>query len=275
VFLSVSGVDGQSEDPNHDGWIDAEAYRIGVLRLPQSHEFSGDLAGSDLVVVTPFDVTSQAVFDKLVQDETIDLVQLDWAEPFGNRGYFAMEHWDLQNAQVTRVVRDSDEPVELAFSYAEAEFCQFERNEAGNVVSRACTKFSGNASTQSALQAGDADQDLDFDQLDLVRVQQAGTYLMDKPATWGSGDWNAAPGGFVGSPPIGDGRFNQLDIVAAQQAGVYLKGPYAATGHGELAKANLNSVAVPEPSTIVLTLLALWLLPVRSRVRPRAGSTLD
>ena len=79
-----------------------------------------------------------------------------------------------------------------------------------------------------SLQAGDGDQDLDFDQLDLVQVQIAAKYLTGQPATWGEGDWDGAPGGSVGSPPAGDGVFNQLDIVAAQQAGIYLTGQYAA-----------------------------------------------
>lgn len=78
------------------------------------------------------------------------------------------------------------------------------------------------------LEAGDADQDLDFDQLDLVKVQIGGKYLTGNAATWGEGDWNAAPGGQPGSPPEGDGRFNQLDIIAAQLAGLYLTGPYGA-----------------------------------------------
>ena len=80
------------------------------------------------------------------------------------------------------------------------------------------------------LQAGDADQDFDFDQLDLVQVQIAAKYLSGQSATWGEGDWNGAPGGSPGNPPVGDGMFNQLDIVAAQQAGIYLAGPYAALG---------------------------------------------
>ena len=78
------------------------------------------------------------------------------------------------------------------------------------------------------LQAGDADQDLDFDQLDLVQVQVAAKYLSGEPATWGEGDWDGAPGGEQGSPPAGDGRFDQLDIVSALAGGVYLAGPYAA-----------------------------------------------
>jgi hypothetical protein len=77
---------------------------------------------------------------------------------------------------------------------------------------------------------GDADQDLDFDQLDLVQVQIAAKYLTGQPATWGEGDWNGAPGGTAGSPPPGDGVFNQFDIIGALRVGVYLTGPYAAVG---------------------------------------------
>jgi hypothetical protein len=77
------------------------------------------------------------------------------------------------------------------------------------------------------LQAGDADQDLDFDQLDLVKVQVAGKYLSGAAATWGEGDWDGAPGGAQGSPPTGDGQFNQLDIISALNAGTYLQGKYA------------------------------------------------
>ncbi len=60
------------------------------------------------------------------------------------------------------------------------------------------------------LQAGDANMDLKFDQLDLVQVQIAAKYLTGQAATWGEGDWNNAPGGSVGNPPPGDGQFNQL-----------------------------------------------------------------
>ena len=78
------------------------------------------------------------------------------------------------------------------------------------------------------LQAGDANQDLKFDQLDLVQVQIAAKYLSGQAATWGDGDWNGAPGGTVGSPPAGDSRFDQKDIIAALAAGKYLTGPYLA-----------------------------------------------
>ena len=84
------------------------------------------------------------------------------------------------------------------------------------------------SSTEPRLMPGDADQDLDFDQLDLVRVQIAAKYLTGQRATWGDGDWDGAPGGSVGNPPPGDGLFNQLDIIGALSGGVYLTGRYAA-----------------------------------------------
>lgn len=82
------------------------------------------------------------------------------------------------------------------------------------------------------LLAGDANQDLAFDQLDLLQVLQAGKYLSGEAATWAEGDWNGAPGGRVGNPPAGDGVFNQLDIMAALTEGAYDNGPDAALAPG-------------------------------------------
>jgi hypothetical protein len=99
-----------------------------------------------------------------------------------------------------------------------------------------------------ALQAGDADQDLDFDQLDLVRVSIAGKYLSGQAATWGDGDWDGAPGGSPGSPPAGDRVFNQVDIIAALNAGKYLTGPYAALA-GPGTRGDGQTSLVYNPST--------------------------
>jgi hypothetical protein len=69
---------------------------------------------------------------------------------------------------------------------------------------------------------------LQFDLLDLVKVQIAAKYLTGQAASWGEGDWDGAPGGSVGNPPEGDGQFNQIDIIAALNAGKYLLGRYVA-----------------------------------------------
>jgi hypothetical protein len=45
----------------------------------------------------------------------------------------------------------------------------------------------------SALQAGAADQDYDFDQIDIVQVSVAAKYLTGTVAKWGEGDWNGSP----------------------------------------------------------------------------------
>jgi hypothetical protein len=112
------------------------------------------------------------------------------------------------------------------------------------------------------LQAGDADQDLDFDQLDLVKVQIAAKYLSGRAATWGEGDWNGAPGGSPGNPPPGDRLFNQADIIAALNAAKYLTGPYAAINKGGRAgdgqtsigyNANTGEVYVDAPAGVQLT----------------------
>ena len=114
----------------------------------------------------------------------------------------------------------------------------------------------------NVLQAGDADQDLDFDQLDLVQVQIAAKYLNGTPATWGEGDWDGAPGGEPGSPPAGNGFFDQLDIIAALANGLYLTGPYAAITTGGQRDdrqtsirydANTGEVAVDAPVGTELT----------------------
>ena len=112
-----------------------------------------------------------------------------------------------------------------------------------------------------ALRAGDADLDLDFDQLDLVQVQVAAKYLSGTPATWGEGDWDGPPG-TQANPGTGNGLFDQIDIVSALRAGVYLTGPYAAVspsgvendGQASLGYApSTGEIWVDAPSGIELT----------------------
>ena len=106
----------------------------------------------------------------------------------------------------------------------------------------------GTGGVITPLQAGDANQDLSFDQFDLIAVQQAAKYLTGEAATWGEGDWDAAPGGKQGSPPAGNGFFDQIDIIAALTNGLYLQGPYGAISPGGEAGDEQTSV-VYNPTT--------------------------
>jgi hypothetical protein len=132
----------------------------------------------------------------------------------------------------------------------------------GTVV--ATDQFTLSVAPPTELQAGDANQDFSFDQRDIVQVSIANKYRTGLPATWGEGDWNGAPGAAPGNPPEGDGLFTELDIVAALQTGLYLTGPYAALPGSHLTvglKApGLVDVAVPEPATLVLAWLGIWVL---------------
>lgn len=71
------------------------------------------------------------------------------------------------------------------------------------------------AAVECVAQPGDANGDLQFDQLDIIQVLQSAKFMTGEPATWEEGDWN------------GDGVFDQLDIAAALETGNYLQGPYA------------------------------------------------
>ncbi len=135
-------------------------------------------------------------------------------------------------------------------------------NDVGIQIFNNAVAFALGPDKPPVLQAGDADQDFDFDQLDLVRVQIAAKYLTGQPATWGGGDWNGAPGGTQGAPPAGNGRFDQADIIASLGPGLYLTGPYVAMNRGGVANdgqtsivynANTGEVAVDAPAFVQLT----------------------
>jgi hypothetical protein len=153
----------------------------------------------------------------------------------------------------------------------------------GNVLPHAVfggphtTSFAGQAVTvirngsltiaTAPLKAGDATRDLVFDQYDIVQVLRAGKYLTGAAATWGEGDWDGAPGGSPGQPPVGNGRFDQADIIAALAGAHYLNGPYASlySGNGPAAVA-----AVPEPAGLILALTSL--VGLVAVIRSRVGS---
>ena len=80
---------------------------------------------------------------------------------------------------------------------------------------------------------GDADLDGEFNSADLVIVFAAGKYETAERSGWAEGDWN------------GDFRFESGDLVSAFADGGYELGPRMA-----------RPIAIPEPSSFLLTLLA-------------------
>ena len=102
---------------------------------------------------------------------------------------------------------DDDEDVEIDYEFFFPDFTLATLGQELTIALRQETVEDGDAATGYfdsilvtgdatglALLAGDADQDFDFDQLDLVKVQIAGKYLTGAAATWGDGDWDARRG---------------------------------------------------------------------------------
>ena len=122
--------------------------------------------------------------------------------------------------------------------------------------------FEFHVGTSGGLEAGDADMDYDFDQLDLVQVQIAAKYLSTQAGNLGRRRLGRGTGRWPGNPPAGDGLFNQMDIIAALNAGKYLTGPYArfdpggSEGDGQTSvvyDARTGEVAVDAPAGTELT----------------------
>jgi hypothetical protein len=213
-------------------------------------------------VLTHFTVSSAN--DAPLRDPTV------WAVQGSNDGveftdiytYDDFSPWD-ERLQVIQFSSPEDFPVQTE-GYSIFRFVTFETEahpsfayfQVGEI------EYFGEPGGAGGLQAGDANMDFEFNQLDLVQVQIAAKYLTGQAATWGEGDWDGAPGGSPGSPPAGNGFFDQLDIIAALNAGKYLTGPYNAIATGGSAgdgqtsiiyDASTGEVAVDAPSGTELT----------------------
>jgi hypothetical protein len=95
-------------------------------------------------------------------------------------------------------------------------------------------------------QAGDANEDGQFDQLDIVRVLQGGKYRTRESATWQEGDWN------------GDEVFDQRDIVVALQTANFLAGPYTARGKTVWTFAEVVSYRLPGGELCDFLCFTVW-----------------
>jgi hypothetical protein len=142
--------------------------------------------------------------------------------------------------------RDVSAAIQFSLAIPAGQTVSLGFNYVGGSLSNAIFPLEGDFVVR--LKPGDADQDLDFDQLDLVKVQIASKYLTGQAATWGEGDWDGAPGGEQGSPPAGNGLFDQIDIISALGANIYLTGRYGAVADNGVANDGQTSVTY-DPNT--------------------------
>ena len=107
------------------------------------------------------------------------------------------------------------------------------------------------------LEAWDANQDFAIDESDLVEAFKSGKYRSGEFASWSEGDWNGAPGGRRGLPPIGDGLFNESDLIAAFKNGLFRTGDYSAR--------EVQTINVSEPNgspRIIATIIGCIVLRI-------------
>jgi hypothetical protein len=92
---------------------------------------------------------------------------------------------------------------------------------------------------------GDANLDGEFNSRDMVQVFAAGNYETGENTGWANGDWS------------GDLLFDSSDMVTAFTDGGYEKGPLT------------DTVAVPEPSSILMVIASLMGVAIRRHRRGR------
>ena len=239
---------------------------------PNSVDIQGDIAliGARTVCEgDPGDLSCQTgasfVFDVTTGEEVLKLVGSD-VDRYSNFGQSvsieddtaiigtnsvrnpAVYVFDLSTGEELHRISPDDLPVQDIEQFGYVVAMEQGRAIVGAPASDTVFVFEIGLDMTVSLQAGDANADFRFDQLDLVRVLAAAKYLSGETATFGEGDWNR------------DGVFDQFDIAAALGSGNYLQGPYAAKG-------------VPEPTSIELfgLFLGLLMVPRRCRVRKPGG----
>ena len=206
-------------------WLDSQTMRWGTNTIVDDLEVDPrEIDQNHNLISTIEEVDVISFVTKFDEEDTADVTEFETHATLGDSGgaVFVQEFegdW-LLTGVIFAVTRNEGQPDRTAVfdNFTVAADLAFYRDQIIELVSAA----------DPQLQAGDSDQNLSFDQLDLVKVLAAAKYLTGQAATWGDGDWNAAPGGSPGNPPVGDGLFDQFDIIASQQHGLYLQGPYAA-----------------------------------------------
>ena len=189
-------------DLDNDGDVDVIVGNVRDLLWFENLDGSGSFGRSQLITNEVTGVRSVGVAD-VDNDGDLDVVsasrqddKLAWYENLDGLGSFGPQQVIARSEAPVYVFPtdlDQDDDIDLLAAFHDEDVFSWFENGAN-----------------SRPHAGDANEDLVFNQLDIVQVLAAGKYLTGQGATWREGDWNE------------DGVFDQLDIVAALQSGKYV-----------------------------------------------------
>ena len=189
-------------DLDNDGDVDVIVGDLWNVAWYENLDGSGTFGKSRLLTNDVVAVSSLGVAD-VDNDGDLDVVsasrqddKLAWYENLDGLGSFGPQQVIARSEAPVYVFPtdlDQDDDIDLLAAFHDEDVFSWFENGAN-----------------SRPHAGDANEDLVFNQLDIVQVLAAGKYLTGQGATWREGDWNE------------DGVFDQLDIVAALQSGKYV-----------------------------------------------------
>lgn len=128
VFLKIDGVNGESQDAAHQGWIDVSSYSWGVWR-------NGNLTGpgasnyKNLTVRCPIDKATAAILLFASNGSRIKAIQLSFCKA-GN-GMIECCRLTLENVVVTEVNLDYVAEAAYAFQTEKVKFQYWEQTAIG------------------------------------------------------------------------------------------------------------------------------------------------
>lgn len=105
LFMQVSGVDGESMDKDHKGWIDILSFSMGMT-VPGGGATGptrrrGDVVVEDIVVVKELDKSSPKLMDKCVKGEVIPLIDIHVSRANVDDSRTVYYKYELTNVVVT------------------------------------------------------------------------------------------------------------------------------------------------------------------------------
>jgi len=130
-FCNIEGIDGESTDDAHDGWIEILSYSHGIIQTSTMHSGGGGGAGKssheDLIIAKTLDKTSPKLVLACCKGEHIPKVVLELCQAGGDKQKF-MEY-EMEDVIVASVRpsgatsgQEGRPTEEIAFRYGKIKF---------------------------------------------------------------------------------------------------------------------------------------------------------